>query len=333
MNKDFLTTSHFSTDQLKGLVDRAIELKTDRLTTKPLAGKSIALVFFNPSLRTRASMQVGIYELGGNAVILEPGGTSWTLEHRDGVVMDGNKTEHIKEFVRVLERYVSAIGVRTFAALEDWETERTDPILNAFATYATVPIINLESAMHHPCQSMADMMTIREHLGTAKKKVLLTWAWHPKPLPMAVPNSFALAAAQFGHDLRIAHPKGYELDEELLQEIESQAAANGGSVEFTNDADEAFEGIEVIYAKSFGSKNFYGNPDGDIRERAQYRDKWIVDEAKMARSTDAKFMHCLPVRRNVIVSDSVIDSPNSIVFDEAENRLHIQKAIMTELIK
>ena len=278
-------------------------------------------------------MQVGIYELGGNPVILEPGGTSWTLEHREGVVMDGNKTEHLAEFVRVLERYVSAIGVRTFAALEDWEAERTDPILNAFARYASVPIINLESAMHHPCQSMADMMTIRENLGTGKKKVLMTWAWHPKPLPMAVPNSFALAAAQFGHDLRIAHPKGYELDDQLLQEIKSQAAANSGTVEFTNNVDEAFDGVEVVYAKSFGSKNFYGDAEGDIRERLAYRDKWIVDEQKMARTSDAVFMHCLPVRRNVIVTDSVIDSPRSIVIDEAENRLHIQKAIMTELIK
>lgn len=333
MNKDFLTTAHFSTDELRALINRAMELKSDRLVTKPLAGKSVALVFFNPSLRTRASMQVGIYELGGNAVILEPGGTSWTLEHRDGVVMDGNKTEHLKEFVRVLERYVSAIGVRTFAALEDWGTERTDPILNAFARYASVPIINLESAMHHPCQSMADMMTIREHLGTEKKKVLLTWAWHPKALPMAVPNSFALAAAQFGHDLRIAHPRGYELDDSLLEEIESQATAGGGSIEFTNNADEAFDGVGVVYAKSWGRKEFYGDPEGDIRERAQYRDEWIVDDVKMSRTAGAKFMHCLPVRRNVIVTDSVIDSPNSMVLDEAENRLHIQKAIMTELIK
>ncbi len=278
-------------------------------------------------------MQVGIFELGGNAVILEPGGTSWTLEHREGVVMDGDKTEHLKEFVRVLERYVSAIGVRTFAGLKDWELERTDPTLNAFARYASVPVINLESAMHHPCQSMADMMTIREKLGAGKKKVLMTWAWHPKPLPMAVPNSFALAAAQFGHDLRIAHPKGYELDDELLGEIESQAAANGGTVEFTNAVDEAFDGVEVVYAKSFGSKNFYGDAEGDIRERAAYHDKWIVDEEKMAWTSDAVFMHCLPVRRNVIVTDSVIDSPRSIVIDEAENRLHIQKAIMTELIK
>ena len=333
MNRDLLTTSAFSTAELAGLIEKAVALKAEGSAEKPLSGKSVALVFFNPSLRTRASMQVGIYELGGNPVILEPGGTSWTLEHREGVAMDGNKTEHLKEFVRVLERYVSAIGVRTFAALEDWSTERTDPILNAFAKYASVPIINLESAMHHPCQSMADMMTIREKLGTGKKKVLLTWAWHPKPLPMAVPNSFALASAQFGHDLRIAHPKGYELDEELLGEIESQASANGGSVEFTNDVNEAFDGVEVVYAKSWGSKNFYGDANGDMRERAAYRDKWIVDDDKMAVTSDGIFMHCLPVRRNVIVTDSVLDSSNSVVIDEAENRLHIQKAIMTELIK
>ncbi len=333
MSNSFLKTSDYSTEHLSNLIDRAIAEKASPSGARPLSGNSVALVFFNPSLRTRASMQVGIYELGGNAVILEPGGTSWTLEHREGVVMDGNKTEHLKEFVRVLERYVSAIGVRTFAALEDWETERTDPILNAFSRYASVPIINLESAMHHPCQSMADMMTIREHLGTEKKKVLLTWAWHPKPLPMAVPNSFALAAAQFGHDLRIAHPKGYELDDALIAEIVSQATSNGGSVEFINDVDETFDGVEVVYAKSWGSKNFYGDLDNDIRERSAYRDKWIVDDEKMARTADAVFMHCLPVRRNVIVTDSVIDSPRSIVIDEAENRLHIQKAIMTELIK
>ncbi len=277
-------------------------------------------------------MQVGIYELGGNAVTLEPGGTSWTLEHRDGVVMDGNKTEHLAEFVRVLERYVSAIGVRTFAELKDWESERVDPILNAFARYASVPLINLESAMHHPCQSMADMMTIREKLGSKKKKVLLTWAWHPKPLPMAVPNSFALAAAQFGHDLKIAHPVGYELDDELMTVIKTLAAANGGSVEFTNDADAAFDDVDVVYAKSWGGKRFYGSADEDVEYRARYRDGWIVNDEKMSRTANAIFMHCLPVRRNVIVTDSVIDSPRSVVIDEAENRLHVQKAILTRLI-
>ena len=331
--KNFLKTSDFSRDELEWLIESAILQKSAGTAEKPLAGRSVALVFFNPSLRTRASMQVGIYELGGNPVILEPGGTSWTLEHRDGVVMDGDKTEHLKEFVRVLERYVSAIGVRTFAALKDWETERTDPVLNAFAEYASKPVINLESAMHHPCQALADMMTIREKLGEKKKKVLLTWAWHPKPLPMAVPNSFALAAAQFGHNLRIAHPEGYELDEELLETLTNQATANGGTLEITNDIDSAFNDVEVVYAKSWGSKNCYGNPDKDMAFRLGLRKDWIVDQSKIAQTRDAIFMHCLPVRRNVIVTDSVIDSPNSVVIDEAENRLHIQKAIMTELIK
>lgn len=329
--KGFLTTSNLSAGDLNSLLETAFQFKNGVTIEKPLAGKSIALVFFNPSLRTRASMQVGIFDLGGNPIILEPGGTSWTLEHREGVVMDGNKTEHLKEFVRVLERYVSAIGVRTFAELKDWKTERTDPILNAFARYSSVPVINLESAMHHPCQSMADMMTIRENLGTGKKRVLMTWAWHPKALPMAVPNSFALAAAQFGHDLRIAHPEGYELDEELMETIKDSANAAGGSVEVVNDVDAAFDDVEVVYAKSYGSKNFYGDLDAEAKLREPLRDKWIVNEEKMTRTDNAIFMHCLPVRRNVIVTDAVIDSPRSVVIDEAENRLHIQKAILSSL--
>lgn len=330
--KNFLTTSDLSSAELETLLASASTLKAGS-AARPLEGKSVALVFFNPSLRTRASMQVGIYELGGNAVILEPGGTSWTLEHRDGVVMDGNKTEHLTEFVRVLERYVCAIGVRTFAELKDWETERTDPILKAFAKYATVPIINLESAMHHPCQSMADMMTIRENLGAGRKKVLLTWAWHPKPLPMAVPNSFALAAAQFGHDLTIAHPEGYELDDELLADISGYAEQNGTNLRVTSDLAEAYAGAEVVYAKSWGGRQFYGDAEADIRHRAGLRQDWIVDEAKMGLTNNAIFMHCLPVRRNVIVTDSVIDSDRSVVIDEAENRLHIQKAIISELFR
>jgi N-acetylornithine carbamoyltransferase len=222
--------------------------------------------------------------------------------------------------------------VRTFAALKDWEAERIDPILKAFAEYSEVPIINLESAMHHPCQAATDMMTIQEQLGAWRKKVLLTWAWHPKPLPMAVPNSFALAAAQMGHDLVIAHPTGYELDDELMENVRTQAADSGGSVSVTNDVDGAFDDVQIVYAKSWGSRSFYGAPEKDIAERAQYRDRWIVNEEKMARTNDARFMHCLPVRRNVIVTDGVIDSPASVVIDEAENRLHVQKAILAKLL-
>ncbi|MGZ5435286.1 MAG: N-acetylornithine carbamoyltransferase [Pyrinomonadaceae bacterium] len=332
MPRDFLKTSDWPAAELQALIESAVRFKTGKDRNQTLAGRSVALVFFNPSLRTRASMQVGIYELGGNALVLEPGGTSWTLEHREGEVMDSDKTEHVAEFVRVLGRYCVAIGVRTFAALKNWEEERTDPILNAFAKYSEVPIINLESAMHHPCQALADMMTIQEKRGLGRKKVLLTWAWHPKPLPMAVPNSFALAAAQMGHDLTIAHPQGYELDDELMEEIRRQAAGAGGRITVENDVQKAFDGVEVVYAKSWGSKKFYGAPDKDIAEREQYRGKWIVDEAKMARTNDAIFMHCLPVRRNVIVTDGVIDSPASVIIDEAENRLHVQKAIMARVI-
>ena len=328
-----ISTIGMTREQIEKLLESALRFKSGDDESKPLAGKSVALVFFNPSLRTRASMQVGIYELGGNAVVLEPGGTSWTLEHRVGAVMDSDKTEHVAEFVRVLERYCVAIGVRTFAALKDWKEERTDPILNAFARYASVPIINLESAMHHPCQALADMLTIREKLGSGRKRVVLTWAWHPKALPMAVPNSFALAAAQMGHDLVIAHPRGYDLDQELLESSVQFAAAAGGNLEITDDIDVAFAGAEVIYAKSWGSKQFYGKTDEDIAARAQYRGKWIVDEDKMSKTKGAIFMHCLPVRRNVIVTDGVIDSAASVVIDQAENRLHVQKAIMALLMR
>ena len=329
---NFLTTAGLSTADLNQLIESGLRFKQDNDQSKPLAGRSVALVFFNPSLRTRASMQIGVFELGGNAVVLEPGGTSWTLEHREGAVMDADRTEHVAEFVRVLSRYCVGIGVRTFAALKNWEAERTDPILQAFARYSDVPIINLESAMHHPCQAMADMMTVREKLGEGRKRVLLTWSWHPKPLPMAVPNSFALASAQMGHDLVIAHPQGYELDDELIETIKQHAAGAGGSVNITNEIDQAFDGVEVVYAKSWGSRNFYGAGEKDIAARAQYRGKWVVDEQKMKRTRSAIFMHCLPVRRNVIVTDGVIDSAASVVIDEAENRLHVQKAIMASLL-
>jgi N-acetylornithine carbamoyltransferase len=332
MHRNFLTTADWTRDELEGLIESALGFKRGEERAKPLAGRSIALVFFNPSLRTRASMQVGVFELGGNAVVLEPGGTSWTLEHREGALMDGDKTEHVAEFVRVLGRYCVGLGVRTFAALKDWEEERRDPVLSAFAKYSDVPVINLESAMHHPCQALADMMTVREKLGAGRKRVLLTWAWHPKPLPMAVPNSFALASAQMGHDLVIAHPAGYELDVELMRDIESHAEKAGGSVRLTNDVSEAFDGAEVVYAKSWGSRRFYGATEKDVEERTRYRPSWIVDEEKMARTREAIFMHCLPVRRNVIVTDGVIDSPSSVVIDEAENRLHVQKAIMAKVI-
>jgi N-acetylornithine carbamoyltransferase len=176
------------------------------------------------------------------------------------------------------------------------------------------------------------MMTVREKLGSKPQRVLLTWAWHPKPLPMAVPNSFALASAQMGHELTIAHPPGYELDQELMREVETRAREAGGSLRVMNDVEEAFAGAQVVYPKSWGSSGFYGATERDVAERTPYREQWMVDERKMARTDHALFMHCLPVRRNVIVTDAVIDAQTSVVIDEAENRLHVQKAVLSRLL-
>lgn len=327
----FLSTADLSSDELRELMSTAMAFKAERRVSNELSGRSVALVFLNPSLRTRASMQIAVFELGGNPVLIEPGSTSWSIEYSDNVVMDGDRTEHIAEFVRVLSRYVSAIGIRTFAALKDWELERTDPVLKAFSKYSSVPVINLESAMHHPCQAMADMLTIRERFGEARKKVLLTWAWHPKALPMAVPNSFTLAAAQMGHDLTIAYPEGYDLDPELMMQVRSSAELAGGSVQVVNDPAIGFDDANVVYAKSWAPPSFYGS-EAAVHD-PQLRDRWIVDSEEMTRTESGIFMHCLPVRRNVIVTDAVLDSAGSVVIDEAENRLHVQKAILAALVK
>ncbi|MBX5478073.1 N-acetylornithine carbamoyltransferase [Pyrinomonas methylaliphatogenes] len=331
MPRHFLHTGDWTRAELERLIEAAFRFKRGEDLSQPLLGRAIALVFFNPSLRTRASMQLAVQQLGGYPIVLEPGSSSWTIEFRDGAVMDADKTEHVAEFVGVLARYCSGIGVRVFPQLRSWREERTDPIINAFARQSKVPIINLESAMHHPCQAMADMMTIREKLGAGRKRVALVWAWHPKPLPMAVPNSFALAAVQMGHELTIAHPPGYELDDDLVRDLAMLAHDAGTRVNVTHEIEEAFDGSEVIYAKSWGSRLFYGSPEEELEMRAPYRQRWIVDEEKMRRTGGAIFMHCLPIRRNVEATDGVLNSPASVVIDEAENRLHIQKAILARL--
>jgi len=330
---NFLRTSDLNREQLEALVTEALRFKSGDRRDRPLEGKSVGLVFFDPSLRTRTTMQVALHELGGNAVVLEPGGNAWAVEHRDGVVMDRDKAEHMREFVGVLEEYVSAIGVRTFARLKDWDEERTDPVLSAIEKLAEKPVINLESAMHHPCQALADMMTVREIFGEKKTRVLLTWAWHPRALPMAVPNSFAMAASQFGHDLTIAHPPGFDLDPALVERMRENASREGGSVRVTADLAEAYDGAQVVYAKSWASSRNYGDPDSEFSGREEYRGDWIVDENKMSATDNAVFMHCLPVRRNVVVSDSVIDSASSVVIRQASNRLHTAKAVLARVFE
>jgi N-acetylornithine carbamoyltransferase len=330
--KDFLSTADFTTDELISLIDLASKIKAGDYRERPLEGKSIALVFFNPSLRTRASMEIAVYELGGNAVTLDVGKGTWSLEHREGIVMDSHKTEHIKEAARVLSRYVAAIGVRAFPEMKNYEEEMTDPVMRGFAEHSDVPVFNLESSRHHPFQALADAMTIRERLGGfSHQPVVLSWAYHPKPLPMAVPNSFALIAAQMGLDLTIACPPEYDLGDEAMAEIEAGARANGGSVRTSRDQHDACKGSRIIYAKSWGAKQFYGCAEDDIELRQRYK-HWRINEEVMSSTDNGWFMHCLPVRRNVVVTDGVLDGPQNAAIDEAENRLHVQKAVLASIL-
>jgi N-acetylornithine carbamoyltransferase len=310
--RHFITTTDWSVDDLTALLDRA-----GRIEGKPLAGKSVGLLFFNPSLRTRVSFEVGVHQLGGQPVVLAMGHDTWSVETRDGVVMDQDKVEHVKDAVRVLCRYVDAIAVRSFPTMTDRDADMADHVIEQFRKYADKPVINMESARWHPCQAMGDMLTIRKKRGGfAGRRVALTWAYHPRPLPTAVPNSFAAAARQFGCDLVVAHPPGYDLPV---------------GVPATHCMEEALDGADVVYAKSWGNVNFYGRWDEEKRVRESLRG-WIVDEERMERTNDGVFMHCLPVRRNVVVTDGVLDGPRSIVYDEAENRLHVQKAILEAVV-
>jgi N-acetylornithine carbamoyltransferase len=330
--RDFLSTADFTRDELEGILDLASEFKSGAHDERPLIGRSVVLVFFNPSLRTRTSMEIAVYELGGNPVSLDIGKGTWNLEHREGIVMDGDKTEHIKEAARVLSRYGAAIGVRAFPQMQDYDADMEDPIVRGFARWSDAPVLNLESSRHHPFQGLADIMTIQEKLGRDfDGKVVLSWAYHPKPLPMAVPNSFALIAAQFGLDLTIACPPEYDLGPEAMSEIEAAAKASGGRVRISRDFREAARGAHIIYAKSWGGKDFYGRPEEDIKTREPYR-HWRIDDEIMRATDKGYFMHCLPVRRNVVATDDVLDGPQNAAIDEAENRLHVQKAVLASII-
>ncbi|HSE36600.1 MAG TPA: N-acetylornithine carbamoyltransferase [Blastocatellia bacterium] len=330
--KDFLSTADFTAAELTSLIDLASRIKAGDYRERPLEGKSVALVFFNPSLRTRASMEIAVYELGGNAVTLDVGKGTWSLEHREGVVMDSDKTEHIREAARVLSRYVAAIGVRAFPDMKNYEDEMTDPVVRGFAEHSDVPVFNLESSRHHPFQALADAMTIREKLGGfSRQRVVLSWAYHPKPLPMAVPNSFALIAVQCGLDLTIACPPEYDLGADAMAEIEAGATSSGGRVTISRDHRKGCEGARIVYAKSWGSKSFYGRAEEDIELRQKYK-AWRIDEDVMGSTDNGWFMHCLPVRRNVVVTDGVLDGPQNAAIDEAENRLHVQKAVLASIL-
>ncbi len=297
-----------------------------------LEGKLLAAVFLDPSLRTRASMEAAMFLHGGHAIVLEPGKGSWAWETEKGVVMDGATVEHIAEAAPVLGRYADVIGLRSFPRGGDWATARRDAIIRDFAAYCGKPVVNLESARRHPCQELADALTLRERLGDPRgRRFVLSWAWHPKQLPTAVPASAALAAARNGMDVVIARPPGYDLDPDDLAAVRGLAAATGGSVAVTDDLDDALQGAAAVYPKSWGALDLFGNPEADLARRAPHRD-WRMTAARLGAMDRGVVLHCLPVRRNVEIDDAVLDSPQSAVVDEAENRLHVQRALLLTLL-
>ena len=310
-------TSVQDVPDVQAFVQKALEIKKNPFGQQDLGkNKTIGLIFFNPSLRTRLSSQKAAFNLGANCWVLNAGADSWSLEMADGTVME-NTQEHIKEAIQVMSVYCDVLAVRTFPSLTDREYDYTEFVFNKIIENATVPVISLESATRHPLQSFADLITIEEYRPKNQKiKVVLTWAPHPKALPQCVANSFA----EWGHHIDncefvITHPNGYALNEQFVQ---------GAKV--THNQDEAFAGADFIYAKNWSSYEDYGK----ILSKDM---SWTVTSEKMKLTNNAKFMHCLPVRRNLIVSDDVLDSPSSIVIPEAENRIYSAQTIFAEMLK
>ncbi len=334
--RHFLSTIDWSRQELNGLLSLAAELKKSPWQKSPwqksLQHKSIALLFLNPSMRTRTSFELGMQQLGGVAIVLQPGKDAWGVEFKPGTVMDGDAEEHVAEVAGVLSRYCDMIAIRAFPPFRDWSEERNDNVIKALAAHSTVPVINMETIVH-PCQELALMLTLKERLGEVKKrKFLLTWTWHPRPLNTAVANSALLIASKFGMDVTLLCPQeAYRLDDQYESAARRFAAESGGSFQLSHDIESAYSDADVVYAKSWGALSAYGQPQEEWELRKNYR-HFIVDEEKMALTNDAVFSHCLPLRRNIKATDAVMDAPYCVALDEAENRLHVQKALMLTLL-
>jgi N-acetylornithine carbamoyltransferase len=326
----FYHLAELSTAEVERIVARALHLRSGA-PARRFDGKALGLLFFNPSLRTQASFQRAGGKLGLDLVQLQGGGNGvWGLECADGAVMDGANAEHVREGAAVLGRFVDVLCVRSFAGLASLEQDLRDPLMNGFRRFAGVPVVNMESALWHPCQALADWTTLDQFEVGRKAKLVLTWAWHPKPLPHAVPNSTLCMAAQRGMEVVVLRPRGYDLHDTVMAEARELAAVNGGSVTVTDDREEALRGAAAVYAKSWASLETWGQPEAEKQLRAPLRG-WCVDAKWMERTERARFLHCLPVRRNVVVADEVLDGPWSVVIDQAENRLHAQTALLESL--
>jgi len=292
--------------------------------------KVLGMLFFNPSLRTRTSFEVAMAKLGGLSVALEEGSGVWKLETEDGAIMNGDKAEHVREAAPVLSRYVDVLGVRAFSRGMGQADDDVDGVINAFRRHAKVPMISLESAREHPCQGLADMLTVEESFGqTQGVKVVLSWAPHMRPLPKAVPNSVLLHAAAAGCDITVAHPPGFELGDAVRAEAQLYAQQSGAKIRYTHDQRAALQGAHVVYTKAWGPQP-RASEDSIVASPALRG--WMPTLKHFEPcASDAIFLHCLPVRRNVEVSDEVLDSEFSRVVDEAENRLWVQMAALAWL--
>ena len=310
-------TSIKEIDSLKKWVKQALKIKKDPLKNQRLGkDKTLVMLFFNPSLRTRLSTQKAAINLGMNVMVMNFGAEGWTLEFEDGTIMNQGASEHIKEAAEVVSQYCDIIAIRAFAGLTDKEKDNAETVMNGFVKYATVPIVNMESATGHPLQSLADAITMAEFKTKHKPKVVLTWAPHPKALPQAVANSFVeMMQLQRDMDFVSTHPEGYELNPEITKD---------SVIEYNQD--KAFENADFIYAKNWSNYNDYGKVTNTDKN-------WTVTAEKMKLTNNAKFMHCLPVRRNVIVADEVIDSENSIVIQQAHNRTYSAQLVLQKILK
>ncbi|MCM1111463.1 MAG: hypothetical protein NC336_09655 [Clostridium sp.] len=303
---------------LRKAVAEALELKRDRFALDTLGrNKTLLMIFFNSSLRTRLSTQKAAMNLGMNVMVLDVNQGAWRLETERGVVMDGDKAEHLLEAIPVMGCYCDIIGVRSFAGLKNKAEDYEERVINQFIRYSGRPVFSMEAATRHPLQSFADLITIEEFKRVERPKIVMTWAPHPRPLPQAVPNSFAEWINATGYEFVITHPRGYELAPEFV-----------GNARVEYDQRRALEGADFVYAKNWSA---YADPNyGKVLETSR---DWTVDSAKMALTNDAFFMHCLPVRRNMIVTDEVIESPRSIVIPEAANREISAQTVLKRMLE
>jgi N-acetylornithine carbamoyltransferase len=330
--KRFLDLADLERDAVSALLQLARRLETSP-EPRALAGKILGLVFFNPSLRTLASFQAGMARLGGNSFVITPGQGTWQLETRLGVVMDGAAAEHVREGIPVLASYCDALGIRAFADCKDLASDLAETNFKAMAALVDKPLINLESAINHPCQALADWKTM-DDLGVPRNgRFVLSWAYHPRALPLAVPAAAVHMAAMRGMDVVVLRPEGFALPPEIMNKARSAAADSGGSVRETADRNDALAGASIVYAKEWGSTSFYGDAQGDAKMRGGLTD-WCVRNDWFTRTApDCRLMHCLPVRRNTAIADEVLDGPRSVVQREAFNRLVVQMAVLYQMLK